>query len=185
MTAKILCLLVVALDCCGLYLSFKRSGWQILAFYTQLSNIAASLSALLFVLAGSGDFVTAFRFTANAMLIMTFLVVICVLIPMGAPAKVLLFTNSGLFHHLLVPVISNLSYIFFEPHARPEAIAVPVAVTLVYGALMMYMNWIGKVDGPYPFFRVRQQSKGKTIFWIIVLMALIGGIGFGLWAAAR
>ncbi len=185
MIAKILCLIVAAFDCCGLYLSFKHSRWQILTFYTQLSNIAASLSALLFVLAGPGDFVTGFRFTANVMLIMTFLVVVFVLIPMGAPAKIILFTGSGLFHHLLVPIVSNVSYIFFEPHARPGTIAVPVAVTLIYGVLMMYLNWIGKVDGPYPFFRVRQQSKGKTVFWAFALTALVGGIGFGLWAAAH
>ncbi len=185
MTAKILCLLVVVFDCCGLYFSFRRSKWQILTFYTQLSNIAASLSALLFVLAGPGDFVSAFRFTANIMLIMTFLVVVFVLIPMGAPPKIMLFTSSGLFHHLLVPIISNISYIFFESHARPVTIVAPIAVTLIYGVIMMYLNWVGKVDGPYPFLRIRQQSKGKTVFWIISMTALIGCIGFGLWAVAR
>ena len=36
----------------------------------------------------------------------------------------------------------------------------PVIVTLIYGIVMLYLNWIRKVDGPYPFFQVHQQSAG-------------------------
>ncbi len=185
MTAKILCGITVILVCCGLYFSIRRARWQVLTFYTQLSNIAAACSALLYVLAGPGDFVTAFRFTGNCMLIMTFLVVIFILIPMGASAKVLLLGNSGFFHHLMVPIVSVVSYVFFEPHAPRIMILAPAVVTFAYGMIMLYLNGIGKVDGPYPFLRVRQQSALKTVLWMCALFLLISGIGFGLWAAAH
>ncbi len=61
----------------------------------------------------------------------------------------------------------------------------PVVVTLVYGLVMLYLNGIRKVDGPYPFFRVHHQSVMATVLWMVVLMAVMAGISAGVWAIAR
>ncbi len=54
----------------------------------------------------------------------------------------------------------------------------PPIITLVYGIIMMVLNYLGKYDGPYPFFRVRRQSRLATVLWTCVLFAAILGISF-------
>ena len=55
----------------------------------------------------------------------------------------------------------------------PSAIAVPTVITFIYGAVMLWLNYRGLFDGPYPFFRVKHQSAGATVLWMAVLIAAI------------
>ena len=50
---------------------------------------------------------------------------------------------------------------------------VPVAITFVYGIVMMYMNYRECFDGPYPFFRVNHQSRLATVLWMAGLTGMI------------
>ena len=182
MTARILCLIVILLEFRGLYISISDRRWKILVFYTQLSNLAATVSALLLVILGQPMWVTVLRYISTCMLVMTFFVTTCVLIPMGGDPKKLLWSGNGLYHHVLCPIISTVSYVFAERHSG--MIWLPVAVTLVYGLVMLYLNGIRKVDGPYPFFRVHNQSVVATVVWMTVLMIAMTGISAGVWAIA-
>jgi len=124
------------------------------------------------------------------MLTMTFIVTVFVLIPMGAGVKRMLFSGNGLYHHLLCPILSVSSYILLEEHTagRKSAkggrdggwknILDPVAVTFVYGIIMILLNAVRRFDGPYPFFQVHNQSVPATILWIMVLMALVTVIAY-------
>ena len=106
---KIICLLILVLEAIGLSISIRERGWKIFAFYTQLSNIIAAVSALLVIILGETDFTVLLRYLSSCMLLMTFIVTTCVLVPMGGDAKQLLFSANGLYHHLLVPIISVAS----------------------------------------------------------------------------
>ena len=181
--ARILCIIVLLLEARGLSLSIADRKWKILVFYTQLSNLATTVSALLLVILGKPMWVTALRYLSTCMLVMTFLVTTCVLIPMGGDPKKLLWSGNGLYHHILCPILSTISYIFAEQHCG--MIWLPVIVTLIYGMVMLYLNEIRKVDGPYPFFRVHNQSVAATVLWMVVLMAVMTGISAGVWALAR
>ena len=180
--ARILCVIVLLLEARGLSLSVSDRKWRILVFYTQLSNLAATVSALLLVILGQPACVTALRYLSTCMLVMTFLVTTCVLIPMGGDPKKLLWSGNGLYHHVLCPIISTVSYVFAERHSG--MIWLPVAITLVYGMVMLYLNGIRKVDGPYPFFRVHNQSVAATVLWMTALMAVMTGISAGVRAIA-
>lgn len=181
--ARILCILALLLEARGLSLSITGRKWKILVFYTQLSNLAATVSALLLVILGQPMWVTVLRYLSNCMLVMTFFVTTCVLIPMGGDPKKLLWSGNGLYHHVLCPIVSTASYVFAEQHSG--MIWLPVIVTLVYGLVMLYLNGIRKVDGPYPFFRVHYQSAMATVLWMVALMAVMTGISAGVWAIAR
>ncbi len=39
--------------------------------------------------------------------------------------------------------------------------------------IMLYLNWKEKIDGPYPFFRVRHQSSLATVLWFAALTGII------------
>ena len=181
--ARILCVIVLLLEVRGLSLSISDRKWKILVFYTQLSNLAATVSALLLVILGQPTWVTALRYLSTCMLVMTFLVTTCVLIPMGGDPKRLLWSGNGLYHHILCPILSTVSYIFAERHSG--MIWLPIVVTLIYGMVMLYLNGIRKVDGPYPFFRVHNQSVAATVLWMAMLMVVMTGIGSGVWTIAE
>ena len=162
-------IIVIILELIGLTLSAKRRGWQLLQFYTQLSNIVALLSSICFLLAG--EKAAWLCFTGTCMLIMTFVVTLLILIPMGAGFKKMMLTGSGLYHHTLCPILSTVSYLLWEGHA--DVWYIPVILTFAYGMLMLYLNGKGKVDGPYPFFRVKQQNAFATVLWMAALTGII------------
>jgi hypothetical protein len=173
--ARILNLLLIIFEVIAFSKSLKRQTIrQSLKYYTQLSNCIALISSILLVVLGQRGFVEVLRLLASSMLIMTFFVTACILVPMSRDAKGLLFTGSGLFHHLLVPVISLLSYLLAENKAPLYWIWLPLAVTLIYGLVMLWLNYNRKVEGPYPFFMVRSMGARITTIWMVALMIIMG-----------
>lgn len=171
---------VIILEVMGLRISITDRHWKILAFYTQLSNLVTLVSSVAFLLLGATA--APLRYLSSCMLTMTFLVTLLVLVPMGGGFENLMLSGNGLYHHTLCPIISVASYVLWEPHASPWL--VPVAVTTIYGLVMLYLNWKDRFDGPYPFFRVHNQSRRATVMWVLVLIAVITAISLGVgWVA--
>ena len=148
--------------------------WKNFIFYTQLSNITTFLSCIALLIAGKNA--AWLRYLSVCMMTMTGLVTAFILVPMGGDPKILLWSGNGLYHHVLCPAINFISYMFFEEHVGYKMVILPVLVTLLYGLVMLYMNWIQKADGPYPFFRVRHQTVVRTVVWMAALVAMIGVI---------
>lgn len=167
-------IIIIILELIGLR---KRSGgfeWKMFVYYTQLSNAVALMASAIFLVTAGSVAAVYLRYLASVMLIMTAFVTACILVPMGGGLRKMLFSGSGLYHHTLCPILSVISYIFWEPHVTsPYAWLLPSFVTLAYGIILMMMNWLRKVDGPYPFFRVHNQSRLATVAWTIVLFGAI------------
>ena len=175
MLAKIMWLIIALLEARGLFLSIGDRRWKVFAFYTQLSNIATAVSVALVLIFGEAPLTILLRYLSSCMLVMTFFVTTCILIPMGGDPRKLLFSGNGLYHHLIIPIISVGSYLLIERHVHsPIVILAPTALTFLYGMIMLWVNYKGKFDGPYPFFRVKHQSVAATVLW---MTALIGAIG--------
>ena len=104
--AEILCIAIIVLEVISLLMRLKDLSWSVLAFYTVLSNILTMISCAL-ALEISG--LQILRYLSTCMMTMTFLVVVFVLIPLGGSPKELLFSGTGLFHHLLCPVLNFVS----------------------------------------------------------------------------
>ena len=185
MTARILCLIILLLEIRGLSLSIPGRKWMTLIYYTQLSNLATAVSAALLLIFGQPCWVTILRYVSACMLVMTFFVTTAVLIPMGGDPKKLLWSGNGLYHHVLCPVLSTASYILVEAHAPGSMIWLPPVLTLIYGVIMLYLNGKRKVDGPYPFFRVHNQSAAMSVLWMAVLFAAVTAISAAVWAVSR
>lgn len=178
-------ILVILLEIPGFCRSISERKWGIFAYYTQLSNICAILSSLCLVFMGDVPFSVMLRFLASCMLTMTFVITVFVLIPMGAGIKRMMFSGNGLFHHLLCPVLSVFSYVFFEtPAAGRRMVLLPVLATLFYGTFMMALNGLGRYEGPYPFFRVRHQSWKATAGWTALLFMIILMLSLSVYSAS-
>ena len=174
-------ILVILLEILGLRISISDRHWKIFAFYTQISNLITVLSSAAFLMFGASA--AWLRYLSSCMLTMTFLITLCVLVPMGGGFKTLMLTGNGLYHHTLCPILSVLSYVLWEPHSNIWIL--PVAVTTAYGLIMLNMNWKRTFDGPYPFFRVHNQSAAATVFWMQGLIAFIAAISFAVNALAE
>lgn len=174
----ILNLIVIVLECIGLYISISARKLEIFAYYTQLSNLVTIVSSILLVLFGFNDLTVFLRYLSTCMLVMTFLITLFVLVPMGGGFRRLMLSGNGLYHHTLCPILSVYSYIVLEQHT--DCWYVPALVTLVYGLIMLYMNRIERFDGPYPFFRVNHQSPAATALWVIVLLLIISAISIAV-----
>ena len=173
---KLLLSVIIVCEIWGITAVRKKDLLPSMIYYTQLSNVAAMLSAALLILFGPSAWITGFRYLSVCMLVMTCLVTIFVLQPLLHDSKMLLWSRTGFFLHLVCPFLNVISYLFFEDHAGRSAAFIPPAVTLLYGIIMLYMNYIGRVDGPYPFLRIRHQSKKATVLWVLVLLAVMGMI---------
>ncbi len=175
--ARIINLLIIIFELIALSKSLKRQTIkESLVFYTQISNFITLVSSVLFVIFGQKNYVEVIRFLGVCMLIMTFFVTACILVPITKDVKGLLFSGSGLFHHLIVPIVSTCSYMFLEKRVGIKWIWLPVVVTLVYGLIMLYLNYIGKVEGPYPFFYIKQMGTKLTVIWMVCLMIVMSVI---------
>ena len=163
-------IIIIVLEIMGFYFSRSR-GWEMLIFYTQLSNIITLISSICIVISSDAAITTVMRYLSTVMLTMTVLITLFVLAPMGAGFANMMLSGNGLFHHTLCPAISITSYFLLEHHSSMWGI--PVAVTAVYGAVLLYLNYIEKVDGPYPFFRVHKQKAFVTVAWMAALLVLI------------
>ncbi len=177
---------IIILEICGLSFSVPARKGAVFAFYTQVSNILTLVSSAALALCvggaltfdGSGAVTATLRYTSSCMLAMTFLITLFVLVPMGGGFRKLMLMDVGLFHHTLCPILSIASYIILERHASVWIL--PTVITFAYGIIMLIMNGLGKFDGPYPFFRVRYQSRTATVLWVIALTGIISTISIVL-----
>lgn len=170
---------LIVIILCGIWGMTAVKGIRLLKsliFYTQLSNLAAILSAVCALLFPGQEWTAVFRYLAVCMLIMTCLVTVFVLVPTIRDTQLLLWSRSGFFLHLVCPLLNVLSWFFLEPHVPAGYVFLPPLVTLVYGIIMLYLNYRRIYDGPYPFLRVHNQSVTATVLWIIVLLVIMGSI---------
>lgn len=175
MFLKTVLLLIIVFEIWGITGVDKKHLLKSMIYYTQLSNVAALISAVLLLCFGPAEWIAVFRYLSVCLLIMTCLVTVFVLQPLLHDSYLLLWSRTGFFLHLVCPFLNTLSYVFLETHAK-GSVFLPPAATLLYGVIMLYMNYIEKVDGPYPFLRIRHQTKTATVIWIIVLLATMGAI---------
>lgn len=173
--ANILAIIFVVL---GILVANIRKPAVMLAFYTILSNIVTAISSVAFLIDRNATLTISLRYLSTVMLTMTVLVTLFVLVPAGAGFVNMMLSGNGLFHHTLTPLVSITSYIAWEQHSTMWPL--PVAVTFIYGVVMLYVNYTGAFEGPYPFFMVHKQSVKATVIWMVALIIFVTIISMAL-----
>ena len=166
--ALIFNILLIISEIVGLVWSFIMSGVDLI-YYTNLSNIFALIVGVLFIIFYNKkkEFIKDLRFMCTSCLTVTFLVVIFILCPMYRfNYKLLMFTNVFFIFHTLCPLLSIISYILFEE--RSKKVYLGFLFTILYGVVLVILNWFNIVSGPYPFLKVHNQSILMTFVWFIL-----------------
>lgn len=187
----------LCLEIVGLFLAARAYGWGLFQYYTQLSNMFALLVSAGFVAYGICAIVfksniiplwlKLLRFMATCCLSVTMIVVFAVLIPMIGEGgfRLMVLIDSTPYHHLLCPLLSIISFIFFEikPELKLKHTLIALIPTIVYGAVMFVLNLVRAIVGPYPFLLVYNQPWFVTILWALALFGGAYTIGWLLYFA--
>ena len=179
--------------------AFSEEGWRTLRFYTTDSNLLCGIASLLYMiksfpkLNGEGkgvvsryfqkkqktgvflaeekaSLITLLRFISTASLMVTFVVVLLVLGPENGYAHEFL-GGMRLYSHLICPFLSLFLFVMGEEPVPKKWIPYALYATLLYAIPLIILNATGQVSGPYSFLKIREQSLGKTMFWIVTILS--------------
>ena len=198
--------------------AFSEEGWRTLRFYTTDSNLLCGIASLLYMiksfpqLNGEGkgvvsryfqkkqktgvflaeekaSLITILRFISTASLMVTFVVVLLVLGPENGYAHEFL-GGMRFYSHLICPFLSLFLFVTGEEPVPKKWIPYALYATLLYAIPLIIPNATGQVSGPYSFLKIREQSLGKTMFWIVTILSgnavlAWGAIGLQRWNAVR
>ena len=156
-------LFVLCMEPIALPLSWDWGQEQIFTFYTEDSNIFAAVVCTmvavcqLWCIFTGGEtprWLKRLKFMATSCLLLTFLTVVFVLAPMNGPGGLymLLCTSSMLYHHLLN-----------------------------YAAVIVPLNILRVIEGPYPFFEVYHQTVQTSLLWAVGLLGVNYFYAWLLW----
>lgn len=156
-------------------------------FYSILSNYIALIASLLMVifLLIKKDLslvpypVILLKYVAAISLALTIIVVLVVLIPLdygisdyGTGFYLNMLSSTGLFRHLLVPVLTIVSFIYFEGDRRlnkRKTMVFPVAYTLIYTIVILILVLTDKITAPYPFLDILYMPVHSTILYFVLI----------------
>ncbi len=193
----ILNLLIVICGCIGLTISAKADGLGMFKYYTQDSNYFALLVSFIYLIFQAKSkftgkipsFVRALRFISSSCLFVTFTVVIFVLIPSYGfdSAAGMLFGGSSLYFHTVCPLLAIISFIFFEHEFNfsKKIILVAIIPTLIYAAIILPLNILKVLRGPYPFLYVYEQSVFMSCVWVLVIFGIAALLAFILYTLQK
>ncbi len=76
-----------------------------------------------------------------------------------------------LYHHTLCPILAILSIAFLEKYDGINATQ-GLYFTIIYAIIMITLNVLKIVEGPYPFLLVYKQPVIHSIIWTILILAI-------------
>ena len=170
-------LLIVILEIIGFVLVFKELGITSLEYYTEDSNLLLLLSSIIILIHISKNkelplWFKSFRYIAIVSTTLTLIIVLTVLSwTTDLGLYHLLFHESMLYHHTLCPVLAILSFVFVERYDNLHTIH-GLYFTAVYGIIMIILNALKIVEGPYPFLLVHNQPIIHSIIWTALIFAI-------------
>ena len=190
--------LIIIFGCLGTYIEISENTFAMLTYYTTDSNIlmviACALDLYYQIRAGMGNigakWVKTVKYMGVCCMTVTFLVVFCVLAPMGGIEGYCrsFFEGALKYQHFLCPVLAVAG--FFMVDVKQEQLSssvVKLAVfpTVCYAVLSTIGNLAKILYGPYPFLYVYEQPIYMSVLWCIIILGLAYGIAWGLWRISR
>ena len=175
-TNIIINLLIVILEIIGFVLVFKELGITSLEYYTEDSNLLLLLSSIIILIYISKNkelplWFKSFRYIAIVSTTLTLIIVLTVLSwTTDLGLYYLLFHESMLYHHTLCPVLAILSFVFVERYDNLHTHG--LYFTTIYGIIMIILNALKIVEGPYPFLLVHNQPIIHSIIWTALIFAI-------------
>ena len=176
-------LAIVILEIIGFILVFRELGISSFEYYTEDSNLLLLISYSIFLifLIQNKELPSWFKSLRFAAIVSTTLTLIIVLTVLSWTTDFglhhLLFKGSMLYHHTLCPILAILSFVLLEKYDNLNTVH-GLYFTIIYAIIMIILNILKIVEGPYPFLLVYNQPAIHSIIWLIVILAITYAIAF-------
>ena len=170
-------LVIAILEIIGFILVFSELGITSFEYYTEDSNLLLLISSIIFLIYISKNkelpkWFESFRFIAVVSTTLTLIIVLTVLSwTTDLGLYHLLFNGSMLYHHTLCPVLAILSFVLLEKYETINTVK-GLYFTIIYAVIMIILNVLKIVEGPYPFLMVYKQPIFHSILWTVVILAI-------------
>ncbi len=195
---------IILFEVVALVFSILHHGVSLFLYYTQICNLFALVgSALYLVYRGrntSPKWLRLVRYTNVVTLTITFLVVVIILAPLicmrevfanhesfgtgvWTSAKEMFLGGSVFFHHIICPILTFVSFVYFEEGeeiSKRESLWALIP-TIAYAGVLILLNILRVVEGPYPFLMVYQQGALLSCAWALVIFAMAYLLGALVW----
>ncbi|WP_407433129.1 hypothetical protein [Methanobrevibacter sp.] len=169
--------LLIALEVIALIQCWMAYGSVDLKYYTIDSNIFVLISAVLYLITIKKvpKVVQLAKYSSTLSVLITFLIVIFVLYPMNNFNFELMFlAPPSPFMHVACPLIALVSFLFFEKNSLDNTFKNNLRslyFTIVYAIILISLNILRVVSGPYPFLKVYDQPVYMTVLWLVGILA--------------
>ena len=174
--ALIINLTIIVLEVIGFVLAINELGMDTVIYYTENSNFLVLIASILFSYyiikqKEIPKWLSILKYIATVSVTITFLVVIFILSWMSSFSFIELLTEgSMLYHHTLCPILAIVSFALLEKYAFTKKDTIrALYFTVIYAAIMIPMNILNVVDGPYPFLKVTSQPVLVSLMWIVII----------------
>ena len=123
---------------------FLSSKIEVLKYYTVDFNIFMGVMSLIYciyVILGKkmSKLLYILKLASTIGVVLTFLTVVFYLAPASKKGYFILFTNSNLFYHFIVPVLSFVTYVFFENNKlKIKDCLLSIIPTLIYALFYLF-----------------------------------------------
>jgi len=149
-----------------------------LEFYTIDSNILLLISSCIFVYYTLHNkkipkWLHTLKYMTTTCVSITLLVVIFILTPMyGFNFYLTLFSGVLLFHHTVCPLLGIITFLKYDNLKiyNKKEVKNALSFTFIYAIILIILNILKVVKGPYPFLMVRSQSIIMSIIWFVVII---------------
>ena len=168
--------ILIILEVIALVICFDALGCIDLTYYTVDSNIFLLISSILYLISRKNPPKTVqfFKYSSTLSVLITFLVVVFILYPMlDFDFQFLFLTGPNPYMHVLCPIMAVISFIFFEKNEIENVLKNNLRAlyfTLIYAVILISLNILKVVNGPYPFLKVYEQSVLMSVIWIVAIL---------------
>ena len=169
-------LILIILEIIALIQCWNALGCIDFRYYTIDSNIFVLISAILYLITRKNvpKAVQLAKYSSALSVLITFLVVVFVLYPMyDFNFQFLFLAGPNLLMHVVCPLMTFISFVFFEENDLENSFKNNLRslyFTLVYAIILISLNILKIVVGPYPFLKVYEQPVHMSILWICVIL---------------
>lgn len=171
------------------------NGLNALKYFTIQSNLLYGTYAGVFAVAeliyGSPEAMPdvwyLIKYVLTVGVVLTFLTVVCYLAPVVEGSYPPLFKGVNFFFHLLVPLLSMISFGFFERNASitlPQVFfgLIPFGLyAIFYSVNALSHVKDGQVAPEYDWYRFLAKGADKAVIPMIVMLVAVLAVCFGLW----
>lgn len=176
-------IILIILEIIGFILVIQEFGLKTLEYYTEDSNFLLLVSSIIILIYLLSDrklpsWLNGLRYVSIVSTTLTFIVVVTVLSwTTDWGLHYLLFEGSMLYHHTLCPLMALASFILLEKYDGLNVLH-GLTFTIIYAIIMISLNVLKIVEGPYPFLLAYNQPVAVSILWTVIIFAATYAIAF-------